>query len=336
MEKGRINRKSSLADNRIKIILLTVLSVFVLQNVYSQVLYSYLKSEKPDYCLKDSLNSKSIIGKQVKIWDAGGIYPTINQTNTLKFPTREMKQKSGKSGWGNYYPKEGDIGTVVHIFRSKDKLRNIYLIKVGDNYVPIACHYLTNIDLLDISEEWKQHTIQDSIGNVQYANGCKFKIKNANENWSRAGLMNIDKVSETFACNLISKGIDTVLLCKHIFDNGSLPIEKAFILWTDKGKGYLKSFFNNPQHSPTENEIVLFESESLINYFFENRIDTVKTKPKSDIMISHSMGYSVQLYTPNYFYRERLTDFLIGQDKEHIKSVWWNLISEKLGNIKQE
>ena len=48
------------------------------------------------------------------------------------------------------------------------------------------------------------------------------------------------------------------------------------------------------------------------------------------------MGYSVQLYTPNYFYRERLRDDIIKQDKTHPKSIWWNLISEKLVNIKQE
>jgi len=324
-----------ITGNRIKIILLTFFSVFVLQNSYSQVLYDYVKIEKPDYCLKDSLNSKSIIGRQVKIWDTG-VYSTINQTNTLKFPTQEMKQKSGKNSWGDYYPKEGDIGTIVHIFRDEYKPHNIYLIKVGDNYVPIGCHYLTDIDLLTFTEQKERDIIQDSIENVQYANDCKFKIRNINESWSRAGITNIDKISEIFACNLISEGIDTVLLCKYIFDNGSLPIEKAFVLWTDNGKGYLKAFFNNPQHNPTENEIVLFESENLINFFFENRIDTVKTNPESDSWISHSLGYSVQLYTLNYFYRERITDFLIREDEEHIKSKWWNLISEKLGSIEKE
>jgi hypothetical protein len=281
--------------------------------------------------LKDSLDSKSIIGRQVKIWHVGGVYSTLNGSNNFNFPTEEIREKSGKSGWGDYFPKEGDIGTIVHIIHATNKSSDIYLIKVGDNYVPIGCDYLTDTDLLTPTEEWEQKWVQDSIKNIQDANGCKFKIWHINGSWSRAGLMNIDKVSETFACNLISEGIDTVLLCKHIFDNGSLPIEKAFVLWVDKGKGYLKSFYNNSQHNPTEDEIVLFESESLINYFFDYFIDTVKTKPESDTWISHSMGYSVQLYTPNYFYRERLTDFLINQDKKHIKSIWWNLISEKLG-----
>jgi hypothetical protein len=126
------------------------------------------------------------------------------------------------------------------------------------------------------------------------------------------------------------------MLCKYIFDNGSLPIEKAFVLWLDSGKGFVKSFFNNSKHQPTQNKIVSFDAGILINYFFENKIDTVTSEPKAEIQISHSLGYSIQLYTANYFYRERLTDFVIRQDKKHPKAVWWNLISEKLAILKKE
>jgi hypothetical protein len=340
MQKEKKYIKSRLKDNSVKTTLLTVFLFFLFLNSYSQILYSsYGRTEKPDYCSKDSLESKSIIGRQVKIWGTGGVYSSLNNAKGFKFPTKEIKRKSGTSGWGSYYPKAGDLGTIVSVFRhTTQKTTWIYLIQVDDNYVPIWCHYLTDIDLQDAEEEKTERIIQDSINNVLYANGCKFKSwnENGNRNWSRAGLFNIDKVSEIFACDLISEGIDTVLLCKYIFDNGSSPIEKAFVLWTDKGKGYLKSFFNNPKHIPTENKIVSFEAGSLINHFFENRIDTVTTKPTSDFRMSHDMGYSIQLFTPNSFYRERLRDYLIQQDKAHPKSVWWNLISENLENIEQE
>lgn len=303
----------------------------------AQVLMDYVKIQKPDYCLKDSLDSKSIIGRPVKIWHNGGVYSTLNEGNTYKFPSKEIKAKSGRNAWGKYEPKAGDTGTVVHIlYDTKNKNNNIYLIKVGDNYVPLGCYYLTDVNQLDVFEQDNLRVIQDSLKNVNYANGCKFKRREVNESWSRAGLTNIDKVSEIFACDLTTKGIDTVMLCKYLFDNGSLPIEKAFVLWLDNGNGFVKAFFNNSKHQPTENKTIPFHSALLINHFFSNRLDTVTSEPKSELWISHSLGYSIQVYTKNSFFRERLTDVIIRQDKTHPKSVWWILISEQLATFKEE
>lgn len=207
---------------------------------------------------------------------------------------------------------------------------------MGDYYVPVDCYYLTDAGKPDNVEQMTQDYLADSARNVKYAAGCKFKLRNVDNEWSRAGLMNIDKVSETFACDLSSKGVDTIMLCKYIFDNGALPIEKAFVLWLKNGKGYVKSFFNNSKHKPTENKIIPFDTRPLINYFFFNRLDTVTTNPNPEIWISHSMGYSIQLQVPSLFFRQRLTDFITRQDKTHPKAVWWNMISEKLGTIKPD
>lgn len=292
---------------------------------------------KPDYCLTDSAEAINLIGRRVKIWHEGGVYSTLNLSKTFKWPSEEMKKKGGQNGWGAFKPSGGDTGIIVQIFPDKGNVNKyFYLLKIKDYYVPLGCSYVTDIDKLDIHKQSELDWINDSLDNINYAAGCKFKIRNVDNNWSRAGITNIDKQSEEFACNLIVKGIDTVMLCKYIFDNGSLPIEKAFILWHDNGQGYVKSFFNNPKHQPSQNKTIPFDSKTLINYFFVNRIDTVTSEPKSEMWISHSLGYSVQLYTPNHFYRERLTDFIFRQDKTHPKAVWWNMISEQLANLKKE
>jgi|GEM_PF-956463 len=306
-------------------------------SVKSQVLIDYKISVKPDYCFKNTATAKDLIGKQVKIWHEGGIYSTLNEVKNTKWPSEDMKKRGGENGWGAFKPKAGDTGTIVHIFPNKGNANNnIYLLKVKDYYAPVGCYYLTDIDKPDSHKESEQEWINDSILNVAYAAGCKFKIRNLDNNWSRAGLMKIDIQSEEFACGLTAKGIDTVMLCKYIFDNGSLPLEKAFILWLENGQGYVKSFFNNSKHQPTENKIIPFNSRELINYFFRKRLDTVTSEPKAEMSISHSLGYSIQLYTPGYFYRERLTDFLIQQNNTHPKAVWWHLISEKLAVLKKE
>lgn len=303
----------------------------------SQVLNNYKRIIKPDYCFKNTESAKGLTGKQVKIWHEGGIYPTLNEVKNTKWPSEDMKKRGGENGWGSFKPKPGDTGTIVHIFPNKGSANNnIYLLKIKDYYVPMGCYYLTDIDKPDSHKESEQEWINDSILNVAYAAGCKFKIRNLNNKWSRAGSMKIDKLSEEFACGLTAKGIDTVMLCKYIFDNGSLPIEKAFVLWLDNGQGFVKSFFNNSRHQPTENNVISFNSGELINHFFKDRLDTVTTEPQAEISISHSLGYSIQLYTPGYFYRERLTDFLIRQNNTHPKAIWWHLLSERLAILKEE
>lgn len=297
----------------------------------------YKRVVKPDYCLKDTAGAKNVIGRQVKIWHEGGIYPTLSMVKKFKWPSEEMRKRGGQSGWGAFTPEAGDTGTIVHVFPNRGNVNKyIYLLKVKDYYVPIGCSYVTDIDKPDIHKQSELDWINDSIANENYAAGCKFKIRNINNNWSRAGLMHIDRQSEEFACDLVAKGIDTVMLCKYIFDNGSLPVERAFVLWLDNGLGYVKSFFNNQKHQPTQNKTSPFDSRTLINYFFINRIDTVTSEPKSEVGISHSLGYSIQLYAPDLFYRERLTDFIIRQDKTHPKAAWWNMISEQLATLKKE
>jgi hypothetical protein len=303
----------------------------------SQVLMDYKSVIKPDYCLTDSAEAISLIGRQVKIWHEGGVYSTLNTIKKFKWPSEDMKKRGGQSGWGIFKPQAGDTGIVVQIFPDKGSVNKyIYLLEIKDYYVPLGCSYVTDIDKLDIHKQSVQDRINDSIANVNYAAGCKFKLQEVNASWSRAGVVNIDKVSESFACDLASKGIDTVMLCKYMFDNGSSPLEKAFILWLDNGNGFLKAFFNNSKHRPTENKVIAFNAGPLINYFFANKLDSVTSEPKTDFWISHSMGYSIQLYTPALFYRHRLVDYLIRNDKNHPKAKWWNLISEQLATLKEE
>ena len=74
------------------------------------------------------------IGDTVKIWDAGGIYTKINESNNLQWPNKEVKKKAGLKGWKDYYPNQGDIGRIVHVFEYDNGRVNsakyIYLLKI--------------------------------------------------------------------------------------------------------------------------------------------------------------------------------------------------------------
>lgn len=276
---------------------------------------------------------KKLIGKDVKIFNSGGVYSTINQTDNLKWPSTELKEKSGENSWGNYEPKAGDTGTVVHVFKYGNKHRKfIFILDVDGHFVPIGCKDITDIDRPDEKESWENYYYQDSIKQVEYAAGCEFKMNGINSCWNRAGVAKIDIVSETFACQLLESGIDTVLLCKNMFDNGSSPYEKAGVFWLKDGKSYLKLFFNNSKHEPTQDSIRESEALKLFDFHIENRIDTITTQPNSDMWISHSMGYVMQLYLPNRYYCERIPDYLLSADTKHIKSIWWNMVIKEIEN----
>jgi hypothetical protein len=313
--------------------MMTKTYVFLLfQIVLVQTIYGQRIWGKGDFCSKQ--NGQERIGQKVKIWSIGGIYTSINSSNNLKWPTYEMKNKSGENSWGHHYPKTGDTGTIIHVFEYDDgrvaSAKLIYLLDIKGSYVPIGCGYITTVDHMDENEESEHWRIQDSIRSVKYAAGCEFKTKGLNDCWNRTGVFPIDTMPEIFICNLKSSGIDTLILCKYIYDNGSLPIEKAFVLWIDNGKGYMKAYYNNKNHQPTEKKVQKFEVGPLVQKFFEYKLDTVTTYPKAEYCIDHYMGYSIQLYTPTTFFCDRVVDYLINTDKKHPKSLWWTLVTDGL------
>lgn len=315
---------------QVKTLIISILFIFIFQNNYGQRIWK--DNGELNFCKKE--NKKELIGHDVKIWSNGGIYTKINKSKSLNWPSKEIKKKSGENAWRKFYPQPGDIGTIVHIF-DYDKKRTpsaklIYLLEIRGNYVPIGCGYLTTVNNMDQNEEFQHWRVQDSIYQIEYASGCEFKTRDINNCWNRAGINAIDTMPEIFSCNLKNKGIDTIILSKNIFDNGSLPNEKAYVLWIENGEGYIKGFYNNKKHSPTESEIIDFNVQSIIDKFYELDIAQVKTLPRSNYQLSHSMGYCMQVMTPSSFYCERIPNYQIDSDLTHPKSIWWKLIEEKI------
>ena len=77
-------------------------------------------------------------GRTAKIIDAGQLYSTINRTNCLSWPNEQIKRAGGKDGWGSFYPKNGDIGTIVAEMTHCDSGKKIYLLKIGNYYAPVG------------------------------------------------------------------------------------------------------------------------------------------------------------------------------------------------------
>jgi len=220
------------------------------------------KFQLPEYCRPDSAKSKTIIGRKVKIWHDGGIYPTFNTDSNFVWPSAEAKRRGGENGWGRFRPKTGDTGIIVHTFIYEgDRQKYVYLLKIKENFVAIGCFYVTDVDKPDAV----QYHAWDSLKNIDYAKGCKFKLMNINKRWSGAGNTKIDSISESLACDLTAKGVDTVILCKGY--SGVSSTSTAFVLWEEEGKGYVKTFLIEKNLNLSEHQMERFSLKPILNYF---------------------------------------------------------------------
>ncbi len=68
----------------------------------------------------------------------GSIYHQINRTDALTWPSAELRKVAGEDGWGDWKPKNGDVGAIVHTFRRDARDGGpIYLLRIDGHYVPI-------------------------------------------------------------------------------------------------------------------------------------------------------------------------------------------------------
>ncbi|MCK5524866.1 MAG: hypothetical protein KAI83_17200 [Thiomargarita sp.] len=85
-----------------------------------------------------SINEEPPPPRKAQITDVGQIYELINTTECLKWPSPEMKEKGGKNGWGEFYPKKGDTGIIVKEMQHCHLEDKLYIVEIEEYYVPIS------------------------------------------------------------------------------------------------------------------------------------------------------------------------------------------------------
>lgn len=102
--------------------------------------------------------------KRYRIVDNGEVYSTINQTDCLSWPSPEIKRVAGENAWGRYKPSNGDEGDLVGQSRHcADYTIVVYILKVGDHYVPIGSTGVADLGLPP--QIGKRYRIID-VGNI--------------------------------------------------------------------------------------------------------------------------------------------------------------------------
>jgi len=94
-----------------------------------------------------SIESSRDITQRVQITDVSLVYDSINllRRGEVNWPNEELRAAGGRTGWNGWSPSTGDIGTLVHQWlpchrdpnRRSHVDKTIYLIQIGDRYVPV-------------------------------------------------------------------------------------------------------------------------------------------------------------------------------------------------------
>ena len=113
----------------------------------------------------DSKYDSVYIGKKVKIYADREYYDYLckSSNDSIDWPNREIKKKSGVCYDKWRAPNDGDFGVVIWQFRDfkSSTGRTVFIVQIDDYYIPITGHSLTLIDKLSRDEvemiEAKKH-----------------------------------------------------------------------------------------------------------------------------------------------------------------------------------
>jgi hypothetical protein len=249
----------------------TLLLFILTPYVKAQTPVTSVLSDATRFC--DTTQIALLVGTFAKIKHEGGIYEDLHKLKDFHFPTKEMRKRGGKSGWGKCKPQKGDIGKIVYAtanaYDAVGSANVIYIIQIKDIYVPVACGYLTDANPLDSDKELEMSVNKDSLQYVSDGTRCLFLGSGNQDCWRRLGLVTTDIVSQTFACNLTdSLGVDTLLVCKHVFDNDASTGETTVIFWQYQGKGYVAIFPQNKQYLPLDVSAIAIDWSDIYPYHF--------------------------------------------------------------------
>ena len=309
------------------------------EHCLGQTVHTYAKLDRDNMCGdEEPVLAK---GQAVKVWHEGGAYPTINRTELLNWPSDSLRRVAGRDAWGEFEVQPGDTGSVISELPPRkgrhDPLERIYLVLIRGRCVPIKCSYLTGVPNLDSRAAMRLHAEQVQARMEAYAAGCPFKANTDEDCWTRAGIFPLDIASESFACDLRSQGVDTVMLCKHILDNGGNTHETAYVFWYSDGKGYARSYTLGREMTDTGSTQVPTDWIALLTQFTGDSIAHLLTEPSPQWRVSHCIGYAVRLSIPGSFYCKRYQDAEVlwdGGDLDHPVSKWWQAIDAKVKSLR--
>lgn len=92
---------------------------------------------------QDKENRKLAINKRAVIINDGQLYTTINETDTITWPSKEIKLKAGEIEWrkSGFFPTANMVGEIINTMINPHTNKIMYLLLIDEKYyVPIGAN----------------------------------------------------------------------------------------------------------------------------------------------------------------------------------------------------
>ena len=234
-----------------------------------------------------------------------------------------LKAKSDCS----YNPKEGEIGVIKYAspnLNDRIGINNIlYLVDFNGHMVAIGCGYIVDVDSLSLGEFNQLRAQNESLANEDYANGCGFKTSFFKGGLYEAGVFSIDKMAETFACQLLEDQVDTILLFKVFYEeNHKLGFsEYEAVIWRENDVSTIK-LFQQIEEDLGLPEAAIIDLSAFFTYFEENNLGLKESRPIALGGMSSQLIYSIQYMRGDKFYTDSFSEFEVQNDPSNRTSIW--------------
>jgi len=106
-----------------------------------------------------------------------------------------------------------------------------------------------------------------------------------------------DSINYYTVKNLVDSGIKQIMTFHYDFDNGRVTEAVYYIIWLDKGVGFLKSI-KGCDHTSIKDSSNLAGIQQIFDFYHANRVDTITSQLDPEVLMSHDMGYYITVYLP--------------------------------------
>ena len=126
---------------------------------------------------------------------------------------------------------------------------------------------------------------------------------------------------------LQSKGVDSILIYRHwIHTNGYNGYGK--IIWNIGGETFQQKF--SCKDKVTSSEVVRLEHDTFINFYFQNKVDTISSNPdKPDINISHDASHFISFYHDSKNYCFFISGLEVEFNQTNDRAKWVKMLSDE-------
>lgn len=128
--------------------------------------------------------------------------------------------------------------------------------------------------------------------------------------------------------SLLSESVDTIIVYSHwVVTNGFNGYGK--VAWKKDGETYLVKFDYDKYDKRIKEEQIKISNDTMFSFFFENKLDSIKTNPEQELRVSHDGRHFINIYWGGNEHCFTIRNVLVQFNSENKRVQWVNYFKEK-------